>query len=134
MFGPGEFLHGVDQQFAALRIEFELGLIDPNELHAVDVSAVVGLDGIDDHAGVQLEPDLARLDQLIPERRQPIGWLDRYHPDFPGAGLDGGLRRIGGDGATADHDHVAAAREVVRDDVVGAHPKEFHGRDHLGEI
>src|SRR5438094_10238027 len=78
VFGPGELLHGVDQQFAALRIEFELGLIAPNELHAVYVSAVVALDGIDDHAAVQLEPDLARIDQLTAERRQPIGWLDRY--------------------------------------------------------
>ena len=73
MLRPRQLLHRVDQQFAAFGVEFEFCLIHPNELHPVDVSAAIGGDGIDDHTGVQLESDLARLDQLITKGGQPIG-------------------------------------------------------------
>src|SRR5207245_7504039 len=57
-----QFLHRVDQQLAAFGVELQLGLVDPDELDAADVAARVGLDAVDDHAGVQCQPDLARLD------------------------------------------------------------------------
>ena len=134
MLGAGQFLHRVDQQLAAFGIELELGLVDPDELDATYVAARVGLDGVDNHAGVQRQPDFACLHQLVAEGGQAVGRLDRHHPHLAGAALDRGLRGIGGHGATADDDHVTATREVVRDDVVGAHPQEFHRRDHFRQV
>src|SRR5207302_5114164 len=134
VLGAGQFLHRVDQQLAAFWIELELALFDPDEFDTIDVTARVRLDGIDDHARVQRQPDLAGLYQFITEGGKAVGRLDRDHPYLAGTALDRGLGGVGSHRAATDHDHVTAAREIVRDDVVGPHPQELHRRDDLRQV
>ena len=88
--------------------------------------AAVRLDGVDDDPGVQCQADFASLDQLVAERGQTVGRLDRHHPHLASARFDRRLGGIGGDRTTADDHDIAAAREILRHDVVRADAKELH--------